>query len=99
MRWYAALLRKQLHIGGNDEIQNIDVHPGQPRTTRGALGRGAGQTLLAFEDAIALPSMRDADLIALDDTRESLPRSFRRCSGIQIRPRRYAPTERVTHHP
>jgi RNA polymerase sigma factor (sigma-70 family) len=36
------------------------------------LKRGAGQTLLAFDDSIAVPEFREVDLIALDDALESL---------------------------
>jgi RNA polymerase sigma factor (TIGR02999 family) len=41
---------------------------------RGAAKRGAGQTLLAFDDSIAVPEWRDVDLIALDDALETLSR-------------------------
>jgi RNA polymerase sigma factor (TIGR02999 family) len=40
--------------------------------SRGALKRGAGHTLLAFDDSIAVPEWRNVDLIALDDALESL---------------------------
>jgi RNA polymerase sigma factor (TIGR02999 family) len=39
---------------------------------RGALKRGAGQTLLAFDEAVGLPGWRDVDLIALDDALNAL---------------------------
>lgn len=39
---------------------------------RGALKRGAGQTVLAFDDSIAAPEWRGVELIALDDALKSL---------------------------
>jgi RNA polymerase sigma factor (TIGR02999 family) len=39
---------------------------------RGALKRGAGQTMLAFDDSIAVSGWRDVDLIALDDALQTL---------------------------
>jgi RNA polymerase sigma factor (TIGR02999 family) len=39
---------------------------------RGARKRGAGQTLLAFDDTIAAPEWRDVDLVALDDALDTL---------------------------
>ena len=42
--------------------------------SRNASKRGAGSTLLAFDESIALPDRKDVDLIRLDDALESLAR-------------------------
>jgi RNA polymerase sigma factor (TIGR02999 family) len=42
--------------------------------SRDASKRGGGNTLLAFEEAIALPDRKDIDLVRLDDALESLAR-------------------------
>jgi RNA polymerase sigma factor (TIGR02999 family) len=39
-----------------------------------ALKRGAGNTLLAFDESIALPGRKDIDLVMLDDALEGLAR-------------------------
>jgi RNA polymerase sigma factor (TIGR02999 family) len=42
--------------------------------SRNASKRGGGNTLLAFDESIALPDRKDVDLIRLDDALESLSR-------------------------
>jgi RNA polymerase sigma factor (TIGR02999 family) len=42
--------------------------------SRNASKRGGGNTLLAFDESIALPERKDVDLIRLDDALESLAR-------------------------